>query len=189
MTGATHKLGGLAAGIFLIYITGQNDLPTETVILMGSVLGSLVPDIDNPRSSISMRFPLVRMGVGAGQGIVRGIAAFLPRKLQKHIRSLAGHRGMSHSPCMAVLLSGLVLLAGQIMQRPSLGWMAAGLFVGMISHIILDMFAGGVPLGMPFTTVRVTLARIKTGGLVELLIRSAAIAFGLSWFAGYVIYL
>ena len=174
MTGATHKLGGITAGILVVNIIGVQEPIGEAALIAGALLGSLLPDIDNPRSSISFKWPLLRMAVSICQGAVRVLTAALPRKLREHVRSLAGHRGISHSPCMAVFLFLLILLAGKGLHVDT-GVLALGLFAGVLSHIFLDMFSGGAPLGMPFTTKRVTLARIKTGGAVEWIIRSMAV--------------
>lgn len=174
MTGATHRLGGIAVGILIVNVAGMQEPIGEAAVVAGSLLGSLLPDIDNPRSSISYQWPVLRMIVGIGQGAVRLLAAALPGKMRKRVRSMAGHRGIIHSPCIAVFLFLLILLAGKVLHLDT-GLFALGLFAGMLSHIFLDMFSGGAPLGMPFTTERVTLARIKTGGAVEWMIRSIAV--------------
>lgn len=142
----------------------------------GVVFGSLLPDIDNARSSISYKFPVLRMLVGTGQAVVRGIATLLPGKLGRNVKSMAGYRGLFHSPALALLLSGILALVGTNLHSMTVKGLAIGLLAGMASHIVLDLFSGGVPLGMPFITKRVVLARIKTGGAVEWILRYATLS-------------
>lgn len=185
MTGSTHKLGGAAAGLLLIRL-GQESQPVGAAILIGSsVLGSLLPDIDNPRSTISCKMPVLRLAVGVVQALTRSMALALPAKARKNIRSMAGHRGLLHAPFTALLFSGILLLAGLGMHSRLVGMAAAGLCAGWASHIALDLFSGGAPLGMPFSSRRTTLARIKTGGVAEWLIRWAALAAISGWAASW----
>lgn len=171
MTASTHRLGGLAAGAVMAGIL-HTDSVGSGMILAGSMLGCLLPDIDNRRSAISFKWPVVRALVAAGQAAIRGISCLFPRKQQRYIRSLIGHRGLTHSliPVILTLLAGI--LAGRITDIGTVGSHAAGgLAAGLVSHLLMDMLAGGVPLFLPFTTKRVTLAHIKTGGAVEWLFR------------------
>lgn len=178
MMAASHRLAGAAAGMILAGIlTPPDDLAGRAVILSAAVLGSLIPDIDNPRSSISRKQKGIRAAAGIFQMSVRGIASLLPEKQQRYVKGAAGHRGVSHSLVMAFLCACLVHMGTIVLP----GWdsvislAAWGTGAGVVSHLCLDMFAGGVPLLFPFTMKRVTLARIRTGGLAEWMVRMAAL--------------
>lgn len=171
MTASTHRLGGLAAGAALAGIL-HTDPVGSGVMLAGSMLGCLLPDIDNSRSAISFKWPIARACVAAGQAVIRGISCLFPRKQQRYIRSLIGHRGLTHSLIPVILMPLAGLFIGQVMGNGSLGsYTAGGVAAGLLSHLLFDMLAGGVPLFLPFTIKRVTLAHIKTGGVVEWIFR------------------
>lgn len=171
MTASTHRLGGLAAGAALAGIL-HTDIVGSGVLLAGSMLGCLLPDIDNSRSAISFKWPVARACVAAGQAVIRGISCLLPGKQQRYIRSLAGHRGLTHSLLPVILMPPAGFLVGRMLGDGMLGsYTAAGVAAGLLSHLLFDMLAGGVPLFLPFTTRRIILAHIKTGGAAEWIFR------------------
>lgn len=171
MTAPTHRIGGLAAGALAAAV-----LRPGTVLGCGMVaaalLGSLLPDIDNKNSSISRRWRLFSCLVTAGQRTIRLLAYILPAKQRRYVASLIGHRGLTHSLCPVILLPSVCALIGQLVGQAAWGWIGGvGLAAGILSHLVLDMLSGGVPLFMPFSTKRVCLAHIRTGGAVEWLFR------------------
>lgn len=176
MTGTTHRLGGAAIGIITADLLIGNAHPAlQAATIAGAILGSLIPDIDNPRSSISCKWRLLRMIIGIFQSIVRGLAALLPHKKEQYVRSVIGHRGISHSLTMCAIVSILLYFLCQLFHTASfIKYFFLGIPAGMVSHILLDMLAGGSPLFSPFSVKRVTLAHIKTGGVGEWIFRSAA---------------
>lgn len=182
MMAASHRLGGAAAGIMVaeVMLTGNSNLLLYAAAVSGAVLGSLIPDIDNSRSSISRSVPIVSGIVSVFQMIVRGIAVLLPlsKKEENHIRGVVGHRGITHSLTGCAITTILLMSIGVLLKTNAVAGykiFSIGLIAGMLSHIFLDMFAGGAPLFCPITNKRVTLARVKTGGAVEWIIRLAAI--------------
>lgn len=170
MTGTTHRLGGIIAGIGTMELLGIHDLKTQGIIIGASIVGSLIPDIDNPQSTISYKIPVMRSIVGILQGAIRLTTNLLPRKQKQYVRSCIGHRGVTHSILFALLIPGLILMLGRII---GVQWnlVALGIFIGLMSHIILDFFAGGVPFFIPFYAKRVAIMHIKTGGIAEWLVR------------------
>lgn len=175
MMAATHRLGGLAAGM-AIAVALHTPPADMGVIIAGAVLGSLLPDIDNRQSSISRKWRLAGMAVSVGQAVIRGIANFLPKKQDRYIRSLIGHRGLTHSLAAAALIPLAVAVGGRGLGIPGVGIYAGyGMSAGIVSHLLFDMLAGGVPLMMPFSVKRVCLAHIKTGGLTEWIFRAVLV--------------
>lgn len=171
MTAASHRLGGLAAGVVLANLLHTGPVGSG-MVLVSSMLGCLLPDIDNRQSAISYKFKLARFFVSVGQTVLRGISCLFPKKQKRYIRSLIGHRGLSHSLAPVVILPLVVILFGKLTgSLQTTGYIAAGTAAGILSHLIFDMFSGGVPLLMPFSVKRITLAHIKTGGVVEWLFR------------------
>lgn len=54
----------------------------------GSVLGGLLPDIDNVHSQIGSRLPVVELIVHGCQRGIRLLSGILPRKLRENVRSM-----------------------------------------------------------------------------------------------------
>ena len=75
----------------------------------GSVLGGLLPDIDNVHSQIGSRLPVVELIVHGCQRGIRLLSGILPRKLRENVRSMTGHRGLLHS---LLVISNAVGTAG-----------------------------------------------------------------------------
>lgn len=174
MTATTHRLGGIALGFMAASLVDAESIETALMI-GGAVVGSLLPDIDNPKSCISHKLRIISIVITIGQSIIRGISHLLPRKYGNYVRSLIGHRGLTHSfvPIVAISVAAVVISLGSYGCRYQeyIFYIAIGLNVGIFSHILLDIFSGGAPIRMPFTTKRTCLAEIKTGGKVECLFR------------------
>lgn len=95
---------------------------------------------------------------------VAALAALVPDWLQINVpggsslaHGLFGHRGISHW-----LITAVGVAAGVALISPSL---AVYVLAGWGSHIILDVFSNGAPALWPLP--RITLARIKSGGLLD----------------------
>ena len=189
MMAATHRLGGMAVGIAFAALLHAD--PAEGVTLIGSaVLGSLLPDIDNRHSAISRKWRAAGGAVMLGQRLIRMVSNIFPSKQRQYIRSLVGHRGLTHSLVPLILMPSAAVGLGRLTGSIQFGYCtAAGFAAGILSHLLLDMVAGGVPLLMPFSTRRIALAHMKTGGIAEWLFRlgmiTAFVYFGyeevMSW--------
>lgn len=181
MTGTTHRLAGICAGIAAIEMLQVNDITIQTVLLSGCILGSLLPDIDNPQSTISYKIPFVRAVYGILQKAIRGFASLLPRRQREYVRSSIGHRGLSHSIFAAIALPALAWLIGRAIHlKPEA--LVMGLMFGILSHIFMDLFSGGVRLFLPFSIYNIRFFKIKTGGIIEWIIRiglSIVLVYGL----------
>lgn len=178
MTATTHRLGGIAVGIAAIQLLPADiGLGCQTVLIGSSLLGCLIPDIDNARSSISCRFRIISIFVSIGQAVTRVFASVLPRKQEKYVRQIVGHRGISHSLLMVILSFSMIYAVGVYCSSQEIKIGALGVAIGIFSHVFLDMLANGVPLFAPFSMRRVTLGHIKTGGIGEWIFRTAAVAF------------
>lgn len=126
----------------------------DPFILLGAgAVGALVPDICHGGSKIGRTLPVV----------------------SKIINTLFGHRTFTHS-LLFLLLSALLFTT--VIPNEAL---AAGLMIGMVSHLLLDMATrNGIKLFFPMKiTVRFPLT-LKTGGPAE-----AAVFALLSLFAVY----
>lgn len=132
----------------------------DPFILLGAgAVGALIPDICHGGSKIGRTFP----------------------RVSKFINKLFGHRTFTHSLLFLLLAA---LLFNTVIPNEAL---AAGLFVGMVSHLLLDMATkNGIKLFFPIKiTVRFPLT-VKTGGSAEYavfaLLSLFAVYFGYSAF-------
>ena len=119
----------------------------DPVLLMGAgVVGALIPDICHGGSKMGRTFPLV----------------------SKVINSLFGHRSLTHS-LLFLFVIGVLLNA--FVSNESV---VAGILVGMVSHLLLDMATkNGIKLLFPLKIrVRFPLTT-RTGGVVESLVFAA----------------
>lgn len=123
MTGRTHLMLGLAAALATAAVAPPEPALRIAIIGVGAV-GSLLPDVDHPKSIISGWLP----GVGGA------------------VRLLASHRGPTHS--IGFVLALLALLAAAGLSQ----WIIAAAAAGLISHILADMLTvKGVPVLIPLS--------------------------------------
>ena len=143
----THLVGGLLLGTItagtISGLVGQNVASPELFYIGGAVVGSLFPDIDHKGSYIGRRMKIASSVVS----------------------SLLKHRGATHSP---VVMGGFVfliyLLSKAFFPLNIMPILLSGFFVGIMSHILLDMITkGGVPLLYPLTSKKINLTNMKTG--------------------------
>lgn len=154
LTGKTHTLGGmtLAAGLSLTGLCAPDTI-ANTVLWLGYLTaagaGALLPDIDHRQSSVSHKHK---------------VAAFF-------VNLFMGHRGFTHSLLSLFLVSLLALLLVQLLPYPTTIYIVVGFLFGYASHIILDCLnPAGVPLFYPIKKDKISIGKIRTGGVVELVI-------------------
>ena len=143
----THLVGGLLLGTATVGVAsglaGGEVASPELIYIGGALAGSLFPDIDHKGSYIGRRMKIT-------SGIVS---------------SFFKHRGATHSP---IIMGGFVyllyLLSRAFFPLDIIPILLSGFFVGIMSHILLDMITkGGVPLLYPLTDKKINLTNIKTG--------------------------
>ncbi len=150
MMARSHVVVGLAAWVAVAPLLGFS--PVNPVYLGLAVAGSLLPDVDHPKSWVGRRtWP-----------VSGAIAAVL------------GHRGVTHSALAVLGLVALLLQAGY--RRGEV----AALAVGYLSHLAADMLTPrGLRLAWPLRrTWGVPLCR--TGSPMEPVI-VAALACAAAW--------
>lgn len=103
MLGKTHKYVGTCCGILAaeqliisnIDSINMNNMIVSGMLISGSIFGSLALDIDKVESKAGHKFPL----------------------LAKIISNLCGHRGITHTPLLWLLLCSLFIFLGYNMQE------------------------------------------------------------------------
>ena len=151
MLGKTHMAGGIAAGSLFLYTT--NSIPAEAHIpfFAACTAGALLPDICSPQSTIGRKLPI----------------------LSRVFSGTFGHRTFTHSLAMLVLIwFGFGFLDWSVAIK-------MGLFLGIVSHLILDALTeDGIQFLWPFK-IRIglpSIAAIRTGGIFENIYLAAIVA-------------
>ena len=135
----------------------------DPVLLVGAgVIGAVLPDVCHGGSKIGRALPLV----------------------SKVINVLFGHRSFTHSFLFLLIIGALM---NSFVSNESV---TAGILVGMVSHLVLDMATkNGIKLLFPFK-VRVRFpVTTRTGGTVESVVLAAlsvlSVYFGYEAFGYY----
>ena len=155
MMAKTHMLTGFAYGVAVYPAVARGDYTIEqyALVMVGLVIGSLLPDIDHPHSLISQFIP-----------IVGGVMSRLTK-----------HRGLFHSIVGVVLVYAVLVLVSQYVNRATHSqlqyFFVAGALIGYVLHIIGDVLTvSGVQLFYPLR-YRVRIPVIRTNGYRELILQ------------------
>ena len=139
----THINGGILVGLYVSLQMVSTTKISTGILLGGSLIGSIFPDIDHKNSYIGRKVKTV----------------------SKAINKFAGHRKLFHAPLVYLLLYSMSL--GFITDK-LLIFGVKGLFLGILSHLFLDSFTvGGLPWFYPLSKKKFSLAKIKTNSRGE----------------------
>jgi len=160
MTYVTHLLGGTAAGLALVQVSGALEPATIAYVAAGAAIGSLLPDIDHTKSKISNK--------NVGTSITSHIVSIFFK-----------HRGFLHTPvflailfvavyALAGMLSALDVLPEAIAHELPVFYLTAAVTLGALSHLILDSLTpGGIMWLWPVSKKRISFAPIRTNSIAE----------------------
>jgi len=158
MTYSTHILTGLCAGGFILL---QQPDP-QFALLSATLVGSILPDIDEPNSYAGRR-----------------------NKGTSHlIKAVFGHRGITHSILGLAVLSALIYA---VIYYYQLDIQYLYFFnIGYLSHILSDLLTkSGVPLLYPYKK-NLKIPIIRTGDKKEFIFRTIVYAGLLFMIVNYV---
>jgi len=138
MTGKTHDLAAISALSIVFLGNPVNPLRLSTVIVcvIANLIGGIMPDIDQPTAPFWRNLPIGNI-FGRTFGKLSG-----------------GHRFLTHSILGAGLIGfaahWLLVFISPLMGRVDIGYVWWAFMIGLISHLIMDMFTKeGVPLLLP----------------------------------------
>lgn len=156
--------------------------PTGAVI---GAVGSLLPDIDHPNSTISNKlFPLgVRSRWGRAMiGLALAVASLHYSQMYLFwagvfvlVLAFIPHRGVLHSPIFMILLS--FILYSYWGQMEAIKFLLAG----YLSHLVADSLTSGVPWLWPYKSEKIGFNLIRTGSAGEYIF-TALISFMLLFY-------
>lgn len=147
----THKVGGICSGIIASTVLfsnnfGVTELLSSAIIISSATVGSLAPDIDHPTSKVGRKFVL--------------------KPISKFINKTFGHRTITHSVIISILMTVLLLSFVEsfngILQY--IYWYSAlGFCIGYFSHLLLDAFTvDGIPVFYPLIKKKYHLSKFKS---------------------------
>ena len=141
-------------------------MTADTHVLGGALAGTAFALCTNTQ-------PLLMTGIAAVAALIPDIDTCTSRMGRKLfpvslvLQATVGHRTVFHAPLPYIVLSGILTL----IFPGSAVYLAAG-FIGILSHLLLDLLTvEGIPLLYPLPG-RVHLLPIRTRGLGELLVRA-----------------
>lgn len=171
MTSKTHTITG--CGVSAILCTGFS-IPFVPIVA-GAFLGSRLPDIDHPQSSINQRILIFKnklalqvtfllLGVASfiyGPTVLKTIGVFLV------FTALSAHRKFTHSLIGLLSFSG-ICYSVVYFYTGNIKNLVIGLIIGYTVHIIADCLSNhGIELLYPFCDKHFAIPMVKTGGLSE----------------------
>lgn len=130
MDGITHRTIGICTGLTAALLT-QDGFLTGLALIGSSVIGSLIPDIDEPHSLIGRQVP----------------------GFSHALKVIFEHRGFIHTPACMALLTALIYFALKFWcPAPYVSAITIGFVVGYLSHLILDTITPwGIMWFFPFS--------------------------------------
>ena len=177
MTGKTHMAVGISTGLALS--TGK-PLREQLILLTASAIGSLVPDLDHPKSKLNQKILVFKnrifkvlsyiiIGVGfiyLGSALEDIVFKILGIALM--LTGISSHRGFTHSLLGFFLFSSIVQVYS---IRFDLNEIYIGFNIGYILHLVMDFFTPqGIQLFFPLAENISSPITIKTNGEGENLI-------------------
>lgn len=150
MNNKTHKIGGICSGLIASTLLCSSNFGLEggiasALIISGSVIGSLAPDIDHPQSKVGRKF------------ILKPISIF--------INKVFGHRTITHSIVMLIFMTTVLLSSTLVFTGISnfiYSNLILGFCIGWFSHLFLDaLTVDGIPVFYPFIKKKYNLLKIR----------------------------
>lgn len=174
MKGKTHLVVGLAAGVTIAL---NRDIDSFALIILGTSIGSLMPDIDHPKSKINQK--LLRQKNKGNKilfySLIGMILLYIYTLKKDDVFLLSGvisilvgvskHRGFTHS-ILGIFL--FMKLGENLVTKFGYYDIYMGFIIGYIGHLFSDFLTkGGIEIFYPFSENFSFPINIKTGGIAE----------------------
>lgn len=181
MQGKTHEIIGIAAASTIICSTQIRNTPIYcTALLVGTIIGSFIPDIDLQTSTAGQKFKIISWPIALIRTIMRCITRIFSSL--KGISRLLAHRGIFHAPLFYLLIYGILFTNNKYLDAKCY-YFLQGLFLGIFLHLTADFFSGGIPLFCPFYNKRIIpFIKFKSSGginIIMIAVSSLLIAYNL----------
>ena len=187
---SSHAIAGISSGIALTSVLYQSNIFSASstaiiAILGGSLIGSLIPDIDHPNSYISRRFIVISWLTNLLLFLIKVITSlilllcfWIKKSKKEEILKMFEHRGIFHTLLFAFLITWLlsfIPINSEILKIFQFGFLT-----GYLSHLLMDMLTVfGVKILFPITThtFHYPLIRLHTGKMLDEIIASSIFIF------------
>lgn len=184
MMGKTHMVGGALGGMSIITITGTQNIGEIGVIMGTSLIGSLAPDLDHPKSKLSNANIITKL-------ISMVISSFTSHRRATHtvwfsfIIGACGYLlGMAIFPLLNSLLGLLPIKIDNIDSLNMALLCGVGMLAGALSHIIFDTFnKEGIMWLHPISKKRFSILPITTSSTGEAIFAGITSVILLVWVA------
>lgn len=138
MMARTHLIGGAFAWVVVAHLS---HIPIGIAPIALAMFGSLLPDIDHPKSTFGRKVPFISIPISL----------------------IFGHRGITHSLIAVVAIIALLFVSLSAGKAIS-----ASIAAGYLSHLLLDWFTpSGVPLLYPSMKRFSSPVTVRTGSIGE----------------------
>ncbi len=174
MTGKTHVAIGISAALTISF--GQ-PLEEQLVLVLTSVIGSLIPDLDHPKGKLNQKlllynnnfyrvlFYLSLGGLSMYLYFLKKSKLFLLLGIVSFLIGISSHRGFTHSILGFLASSSIV---GILTVRYGLSNVYSGFIIGYILHLVADFFTPkGIKIFYPLNTSVSSPITIKTNSKAE----------------------
>lgn len=154
------------------------------VVIMAAVVGSLMPDIDHPKSTFNQKFLLIKNNkfkkifyssvglINLGIGYMLESEILLMLGITLIMTGFSKHRGVTHSILGTFLYTYTVKL---IANKYGMLGVYIGFSAGYISHLVADYFTKrGIQMFYPFGKNIKSPLIVKSGGIWEDMIFGSA---------------
>lgn len=156
MTGKTHVAIGIVAGLT---ISAEQPLENQLILVLASILGSLLPDLDHPKAKLNQKLLFIKnksyrtlfyLSIAGGfiylyfqtESDILGLLG-----LMAFFIGISNHRSFTHSIVGFLVVSSIVKL---ITVKYSLPSIYSGFVIGYALHLIADFLTiKGIQLFYP----------------------------------------
>lgn len=191
MMGKTHMLGGLAAGAGIVILTNalmpdeSLELASAGAFMTSATISALLPDVDEKNSTAGRKLiaiPITLFIMKVFLFLIEMVSIGSFRQKVKATRKALNHRGIFHWMITWAVLSLIMIILGvaayYILKETETGVASlyiiiptlAGFIPGYLSHLLLDMISGRLPIFAPFSKKWHGIQLFKTGGFLEVYI-------------------
>jgi len=189
--GKTHMLGGLATGAGIAILTnalipdGSLELASAGAFMTSTTISALLPDVDEKNSTAGRKLiaiPITLFIMKVFLFLIEMVSIGSFRQKVKATRKALNHRGIFHWMITWAVLSLIMIILGvaayYILKETATGVASlyiiiptlAGFIPGYLSHLLLDMISGRLPIFAPFSKKWHGIQLFKTGGFLEVYI-------------------
>lgn len=176
MNGKTHQLIGFTSSLAfatVMYSTNNGSLPICATVIAGSCLGSYIPDMDHPGSTLGRKIGIISHPINLLSKLFASIHKKTKGKISLKLSEIFAHRGIFHAPIFWCVIMGLLFwklpfLTNITTVHNAILGILTGISIGIGMHLFADMFnPTGIPILMPIYNKKLSLGKIVTGSKKE----------------------